>query len=182
MSSAGKPYLESLAPETPAARLWEIAKSNRGALRVARNPSAPGPLLEVLSRRGSPALSAAVASHPNTPPSALLWLATRSPMEVLGNPALPLLLLESPALLQEMLPGLLRRLQRLRRYPAVPGVLLEAAAASQAPLARTWAASHSDTPPALVEKLVEDDVWMVRHAALENPKAPAARLALLVRA
>ena len=55
--------------------------------------------LSRLAHSPDAAVRAAVAAHPNTPPPVLAELGAEFPAEVLGNPALPLLRLARPGLL-----------------------------------------------------------------------------------
>ena len=83
---------------------------------------------ELMRRVGGvsdPAALAALAADPNTPAETLTLLAGICPAAFCANPALPLLLLENPALPAEFEPA---SLGRLLSYEAVPEELLAAVA------------------------------------------------------
>jgi 3-methyladenine DNA glycosylase AlkC len=85
---------------------------------IASHPSASGELLAKLSHSKDKATRARVAANPAAPPADLVRLAQQFPKEFLENPALDLLLLENPALLEEAPVSLLVRLLKSDRCPA----------------------------------------------------------------
>ncbi len=117
---------------------------------IASHPSASGELLTKLSHSNDKATRAKVAANPATPPAELVRLGQQFPKEFLENPALDLLMLENPALLEELPQALLLRLLKSDRCPAELLV---------------WAAGHAD------EK--------VQLAVAMNAKAPEQALATL---
>jgi hypothetical protein len=85
---------------------------------IASHPSASGELLAKLSHSKDKATRARVAANPATPPADLVRLGQQFPKEFLENPALDLLMLENPALLENIPQALLVRLLKSDRCPA----------------------------------------------------------------
>src|SRR5215469_18458286 len=104
---------EALDPQTSADRLRKLAGNSLLRLSVAANPSTPPDVLEQMSNATDLALVARVAANPNTPTPVLLSLAEQFPEAFLANPVLPLLLIESPRLLEALSPQALFSLLRL---------------------------------------------------------------------
>ena len=108
---------EALDPQTSADRLRKLAGNSLLRLSVAANPSTPPDVLEQMSNATDLALVARVAANPNTPTPVLLSLAEQFPEAFLANPVLPLLLIESPCLLEALSPQALLSLLRLADVP-----------------------------------------------------------------
>ncbi|WP_246581213.1 DUF2336 domain-containing protein [Deinococcus aestuarii] len=162
----------------------------------------PGPRvgasqLEDLARHPDAAVRAAVAAHPNTPPEVVGQLAAEFPGEVLGNPALPLLRLAQPGLVQ----GWPREtVLTLVRHPAAPAWLrayaqrhpraefqealavrpdlshadLHALLGHAAWQVRARLAGRPDLPPDVLEALTVDPDYGVRVTVAARPDLPAA--------
>lgn len=126
--------------------------------------------LTILARQPSPETRSAVAAHPNTPAAVLGRLATDYPTEVLGNPALKLLRLAHPGLLEG--------------WPTK--TVLNMVATSQAPdWLRRYALAHADPRfqvavaghPALssqeLERLAHHVFWKVRARVAARPDLPS---------
>lgn len=96
---------------------------------LAKHPRASGELLEKLSHSSDKATRQAVAANPNTAPETLVRLGQQFPKEFLANPALDLLLMINPALMEEVPDAFLIRVLKQSDCPAS---LL------------TWAAGHSE--------------------------------------
>ncbi len=122
--------------------------------------------LTLLAEHSSSRTRAAVAAHPNTPAAVLGPLAADHPAEVLGNPALKLLRLAQPGLLE--------------RWPS--DAVLALVAQPQAPdWLRRHALAHADTRfqvavaahPALnaeeIHQLVRHPLWKVRARVAARP-------------
>lgn len=95
---------------------------------LAKHPRSSAELLEVLSHNSDKATRQSVAGNPNTLLQTYVRLGQQFPKQFLANPALDLLLLTNPALMEEVPEALLIR---LLKESECPGTLL------------TWAASHS---------------------------------------
>ncbi|WP_254843175.1 hypothetical protein [Deinococcus marmoris] len=131
----------------------------------------------MLSEQLSPELRAAVAGHPNTPAAVLGRLAADYPAQVLGNPALSLLRLAHPGLLEG--------------WPT--DTVLNLVARPQAPdWLRRYALAHADSRfqvavaghPALtldeVRQLARHTVWKVRARVAARPDLSLELLTLLL--
>ena len=84
---------------------------------VASHPNSNSDALANLSHSSDKATRARVAANPATPPADLVRLGQQFPKEFLENPALDLLMLENPALLEEAPASLLVRLLKSERCP-----------------------------------------------------------------
>ena len=106
-------------PEATSETLLSLLDKDDATNRLlARHPRASADLLEKLSHSSDKATRQAVASHPNTAPPTLVRLGQQFPKEFLANPALDLLLMASPALIEQAPETFLIRLlkpQRRRR-------------------------------------------------------------------
>lgn len=120
--------------------LDDLAAALPSLRHLLRSPTLPLPeLLYALDGRSDEAALARRAADPNEAPALLVVLAGAFPAAFCANPALPLLLLENPALPATFDPvaaGL------LLRYPGVPRELLAAFAALGAPEAAHAARLH----------------------------------------
>jgi Leucine rich repeat variant len=77
--------------------------TDQEASALAADPTtAPAILLEILNHHQSRAICKLLASNPNIPSSALLYLAQKFPREVVENPIFMLMSLENPAFISEM--------------------------------------------------------------------------------
>ena len=135
------------APESLMARLDKDDATNR---LLAKHLRANAELLEKLSHSSDQATRRAVAGNPNTPQQIYVRLGQQFPKEFLANPMLDLLLMENPALMDEVPEALLNRLLKQADCPAS---LL------------TWAAAH--------------DHEKVQLAVAMNANAPQQALQLL---
>lgn len=147
---------------------------------------------------------AAVAAHPNTSASILGVLAAEFPREVLRNPALPLLRLAQPNLVQHWPVGalvslvtqveapdwVLRQalacpatevLVAVARHPRLPPLALEVLAIHPAWLVRARVAARPDVPPALLQQLARDPDDSVRLAVASRRSLGVAEFAALSR-
>lgn len=157
-----------------------------------------------LSGHDDVALRAAVAAHPNTPAAVLRDLAPQFPGEVLGNPALPLLRLAQPRLVQDWPRETLLRLIRhelaphwLRRFAlsqsrsefqvalASNALLnddeLRALAAHAAWQVRAKIAARPDLPPTVLDALSTDADYGVRLYVAARRDLPLASVERLRR-
>ena len=90
---------------------------DRATQRAATDPTTPPRTLATLSK--TPTLAPLVASNPNAPVELLLSLVADYPREVLDNPALPFLLLESPGLPLRMSRAAVAAMTRFEDVPLV---------------------------------------------------------------
>lgn len=122
------------------------------------------------------ALRAAVAAHPNTPAAVLRDLAPEFPGEVLGNPALPLLRLAQPRLVQDW-PR--ETLLRLIRHELAPDWLRRFALAHSRSEFQVALASNSCLDEGEVIELAAHGAWQVRAKIAARPELPPDVLAAL---
>lgn len=146
-----KPKSPAQDPEASAESLMVcFGKDDATNRLLAKHPRASGQLLEKLSHSSDKATRQGVARNPNTAPETLVRLGQQFPKEFLANPALDLLLMVNPALMEEVPESLLVRLLKQTDCPAS---LL------------TWAAGHLQAK--------------VQLAVAMNAKAPDEALAKL---
>lgn len=140
---------------------------------------APGTPAAELARLGvSPdrAVRAAVAAHPNTPGAVLGTLAADFPAEVLGNPALNLLRLAQPALLEGWpRAGVLR----LTAHPLAPEWLRRHAIRQAHPDYPVALAQNPALDDAEVTRLAAHRAWQVRARIAARPTLPPGVLTTL---
>jgi hypothetical protein len=120
----------------------------------------------------------AVTLHPNTPVTVLARLGARHPEALLGNPALPLLMLENPALLADMPAETLTAL--MQRHEA-PESFLVWAAAHRDPDVQLAVAQNRKTPSAALVRLAQSTVRRVVDTAQRHVNFGAAAQALAPR-
>jgi predicted DNA-binding WGR domain protein len=135
---------------SPESLLALFNKDDTTNRKLAKHPRASAELLEKLSHCSDAATRRNVASNPNTPPETFIKLGQQYPKEFLANPALDLLLMIQPTLMEEVPQALLIR---LLKQDDCPSSLL------------TWAASHTQAK--------------VQLAVAMNAKAPEHALAKL---
>jgi hypothetical protein len=118
------------------------------------------------------------AAHPDTSPDELLSLAAEFPGEVIGNPALSLLLLEDPTWPSRLSPS---ALCQVLQHEDAPASFWSYAAHHERPLYRSYAARSQWAPPELLQHLTNDAEPRVRAYVAKNPSAPPALLSMLSR-
>ena len=149
--NAAKPKNPAHNPEaTPDSLLALLDKDDTTNRLLARHPRASAELLEKLSHSSDKATRQSVAGNPNTAPEIYVKLGQQFPTEFLANPALDLLLMVNPALMEEVPQALLIRLLKQADCPVS---LL------------SWAAGHSQAK--------------VQLAVTMNTKVPEEALAKL---
>lgn len=171
----------------------ETESSPRAAVLA---PELTAALLALLADEAAPAVRAAVAAHPNTPAAVLGRLAADSPAEVLGNPALNLLRLAHPGLLESWPTDAVLRLVAqpiapdwLRRYalthadarfqvtvaahPALDGGELHRLARHPFWQVRARVAARPALSPELLTELLGDADYGVRLVLASRPDLPA---------
>jgi hypothetical protein len=161
---------------------------NREALALARDPSTPAARLYELARsEGSTAeLHRCIASNPNAPLQLLQQLSHQFPSEVLHNAALPLYLMEDPQAFFRPLTGI----QGLLACDPMPPWFFDALVAywngdeDSFSMRRIgeWLARHPATPPDVLWRLCVSINPEARAAAAQRPEVPRERIALLVKA
>lgn len=131
-----------------------------------------------LAHSPDPAVRAAVAGHPNTPPETLAALGAEFPAEVLGNPALPLLRLAQPGLLAGW-PA--RTLEALTAAPGAPHWLLRLAAGHEKIDVQLAAVTRPELPSDVLESLSRSPFWTIREYVARKSDLPPGVLAHLAR-
>ncbi|MEN9418050.1 MAG: hypothetical protein RI988_1670, partial [Pseudomonadota bacterium] len=117
---------------------------------LASHPQASAALLSSLSHSSDRATRSRVAANPDTPAADILRLGQQFPKEILANPALDLLLLENPALMEHVPESLL---VRLLKQAGCPASLLTWAAARPEVKVQLAVAMNSSAPAAALERL-----------------------------
>lgn len=153
---------EALEATTDRDRLRHLAyESSRLASLVAQNPIADPELLRELAALGQPEVEKQVLTNPNIPPDLFKDLAAKYPQHLWRNPALYLLLLESPDLLLGRMASTLKGLVRRGR---IPEIALETLARSQDESLQLAIAMNPHTPTPLLEQLYESSSQAVQEA------------------
>lgn len=128
---------------------------------LARHPNASGELLERLSHSSDKATRQAVAGSPNTPPEIYVRLGQQFPKEFLANPALDVLLMVNPGLLDQVPEALL---VRLLKQPACPASLLTWGAAHPQEKVQLAVAMNASAPEEALRRLRQSQHAGVRQA------------------
>lgn len=146
-----KPHSPLQDPEATSESLSAMFNKDDSINRqLAKHPKASADLLEKLSHCSDEATRRNVASNPNTLPETLIKLGQQFPKEFLANPALDLLLMIQPTLMEEVPQSLLIRLLKQDSCPA--SLLTWAAGHQQAKVQLAVAMNANASEPA-VEKL-----------------------------
>jgi hypothetical protein len=168
-----RPIEEASSTETSPARLAELAEQSNPlwlVFAVAKNPSAPPPILTLLAAHADEGVASAVAQNPNTPIESLLHLAPKHPQAFQDNPLFPLLLLEDPGLFKRFSAHvMLSLLKAPYPYPA-----LVEYAANLTDLACRKVAATKLKDPALLKHLLSDSEKGVAIAVMHNAALPEA--------
>jgi len=151
-------------PSTPAARLYELVRSEGRTMEFHR----------------------CIASNPNAPLLLLQQLSHQFPSEVLHNLALPLYLMEDPQAFFRPPAGI----QALLTCDPMPSWFFDLLVAywngdEDSFLMRRigeWLARHPATPPGVLWRLCVSINPEARAAAAQRPEIPRERIALLVKA
>jgi len=133
---------------------------------LAKHPNASSELLEKLSHSSDKATRQAVAANPNTPPETYVRLGQQFPKEFLANPALDLLLLINPALMDEVPEALL---VRLLKQVDCPTTMLTWAADHWREKVQLAVAMNSAAPEQALQRLRESRYPAVRQAVEVKP-------------
>lgn len=132
---------------------------------MAKHPRASAELLEKLSHSSDKATRQSVAGNPNTPPEAIVRLGQQFPKEFLANPALDLLLMVNPALMEQVPEALLVRLLKQADCPAS---LLTWAAGHQQAKVQLAVAMNASAPEQALEKLRSSPHASVQDAVMAS--------------
>jgi len=132
---------------------------------LAKHPRASAELLEKLSHSSDKATRESVAGNPNTPPEAIVRLGQQFPKEFLANPALDLLLMVNPALMEQV-PEVL--LVRLLKQADCPASLLIWAAGHQKAKVQLAVAMNASAPEQALEKLRASPHTSVQDAVMTS--------------
>lgn len=158
---------EAANPNTSGKRLQELASVSTDLARlVAKNPCATPKLLGELGASRDTVTRSHVAANPNTPTEVLLKLGSEFPKQLLGNPALALLLLENPNLVNEMPRTTVRSLLKLEELPAF---VLEKLAHARHRWVRCTIAQNPNTPAWVLQELAQDMDVEIRQYAVQHP-------------
>ena len=167
-TSSGKRTVqqEARAESTSVRRLTQLANHSAALARiVARNPSASASLLEKLGSHSDPTVRKWVTAHPNAPLAVLARLAGQFPEQLLDNPAIDLLLLENPNLLEDLPTATRRSLLKRERCPTS---FLEWLADDEDEGVQLALAMNANTPPHVVTRLVQSSSNKVAKAARQH--------------
>ncbi len=145
-------------PESLLALLNKDDATNR---LLARHPRVSADLLEKLSHSSDKATRQGVAANPNTPPEIYVKLGQQFPKEFLANPALDLLLMVNPALMEEVPEALL---VRLLKQVDCPASLLTWAAGHWYEKIQLAVAMNANAPEEARQRLQESEHQAVREA------------------
>jgi len=149
-------------PEAPPQRLMALFNKDDLTNRMlAKHPKASADLLEKLSHSSDKATRQAVAANPNTPPETYVLLGQQFPKEFLANPALDLLVMMNPALMEEVPESLLVRLLKQADCPAS---LLVWAAAHWPEKVQLAVAMNAGAPEQALQRLRQSKHQAVRDA------------------
>jgi predicted DNA-binding WGR domain protein len=161
-----KPRNPAQDPEaTPESLLALLDKDDATNRLLAKHPRASAELLEKLSHSSDKATRQSVASNPNTAPEALVRLGQQFPKEFLTNPALDLLLMINPALMEEVPDAFLIRVLKQNDCPS--SLLIWAAGDFEAKV-QLAVAMNPNAPEQALERLRLSQYQAVREAV----KAP----------
>ncbi|PUE48946.1 hypothetical protein B9Z47_05375 [Limnohabitans sp. 2KL-1] len=147
--------------ESLTALLGEDDVTNR---LLAKHPRASTYLLEKLSHSIDKTTRQNVAANPNTPPEHLVRLGQQFPEEFLSNPALDLLLMVNPDLMEQVPEALL---VRLLKQADCPGSLLTWAAGHQQAKVQLAVAMNAKAPEQATQKLLASQHQSVRETVKE---------------
>ena len=149
-------------PEASAESLLALLNKDDTINRLlARHPRASADLLEKLSHSSDKATRQGVAANPNTPPETYVKLGQQFPKEFLANPALDLLLMLNPALMEEVPEALL---VRLLKQADCPVSLLTWAAGHWDEKIQLAVAMNANAPEEAMQRLQESVYQAVREA------------------
>ncbi|WP_162176641.1 hypothetical protein [Deinococcus frigens] len=133
--------------------------------------------LTLLAEQSPPEVRAAVAAHPNTSAAVLGRLATDYPAEVLSNPALSLLRLAHPGLLEGWP---VDAVSNLVAQPQAPDWLRRYALAHPDARFQVAVAGHPELSATELELLARHPIWQVRARVAARTDLPPQWLATLV--
>jgi hypothetical protein len=142
-------------------------KTNR---LLAKHPKASADLLEKLSHSSDKATRQAVAANPNTPSETFVRLGQQFPKEFLANPAMDLLLMINPSLMDEVPEALL---VRLLKQVDCPTIMLTWAAVHSSEKVQLAVAMNAAAPEQALLRLRESRYAAVRMAVEVKPSTPS---------
>ena len=132
---------------------------------LAKHPNASSELLEKLSHSSDKPTRQGVASNPNTPTETFVKLGQQFPKEFLANPALDLLLLENPGLMEQVPQSLLIRLVK---QADCPSSMLNWAASHENAKVQMAVAMNVSAPEFALQRLRESQHKAIRNAVLQQ--------------
>jgi predicted DNA-binding WGR domain protein/pentose-5-phosphate-3-epimerase len=159
-----KPKSQSRDPEAVTESLMALLDKDDATNRVlARHPKASADLLEKLSHSSDKTTRQAVTGNPNTPPETLVRLGQQFPKEFLANPALDLMLMVNPGLMEQVSVSLLIRLLKQTDSPAS---MLIWAAGHETAKVQLAVAMNASAPLQALQLLRQSRHPVVREAVL----------------
>jgi hypothetical protein len=135
-------------------------KTNR---LLAKHPNSNAELLVKLSHSSDKRTRQIVASNPNTPIETFIKLGQQFPKEFLTNPALDLLLLENPGLIEQMPQSLILRLLKQTDCPAS---LLNWGASNDSDKVQLAVGMNANAPNSALNRLRKSKYKSVRESVL----------------
>jgi len=133
---------------------------------LAKHPRSSEALLDKLSHSSDKATRQAVTTNPNTAPETYVRLGQQFPKEFLANPALDLLLMMNPALMEEVPESLL---VRLLKQADCPSSMLNWAAGHWREKVQLAVAMNAAAPEQALQRLRESRYPAVRQAVEVKP-------------
>ncbi|BDA76332.1 hypothetical protein CAL7716_104980 (plasmid) [Calothrix sp. PCC 7716] len=150
---------ENTSPE----RLRELASTSVALARVvAQNPSTSPDVLQSLQSHADCIVRQNLVMNPNTPPSLLKIIGRQLPRHLFQNPAIDLLLLETPDLLAENISTILCSLVK---RSIVPYSVLEYAVNYPSESVKLAVIMNSQTPKRIIDDLAKNQNIRVSEAA-----------------
>jgi hypothetical protein len=154
---------EAASENTPPERLRELASMGIKLARVvAQNPSANPDILQSLQSHPDSIVRQNLVMNPNTPPSLLKVIGRQLPRHLFQNPAIDLLLLETPDLLAEDVSTILCSLVK---QSIVPDSVLEYAVNYPSSSVKLAVIMNSQTPKRIIDNLATNQNTCVSEAA-----------------
>lgn len=154
---------EAASENTPPERLRELANMSIKLARVvAQNPSANPDVLQSLQSHPDSIVRQNLVMNPNTPPFLLKVIGRQLPRQLFQNPAIDLLLLETPDLLAEDVSTILCSLVK---RSIVPDSVLEYAVNYPSSSVKLAVIMNSQTPKIIIDDLTKNQNTRVSEAA-----------------
>ena len=141
-------------------------------LFIAENPNTPAARLVELALSEDVKILKAIARNPNTPPSLLVKLSDEFLEEIGENPALSLILIENPNLVEDIYNKHFSHYYPEKNINPASNWFLKASAIHSNSKIREFVARSHRTSNLLLEQLATDSVAEVRIAVASNSNTP----------